>query len=81
MNYDFVTKLETSSQDASYLLKRTKIEHLTFLKQKYENSKYDPNKKRTEDFFVNVDKTVIKAVYNHYFMDFVMFNYTIDNYL
>ena len=81
MKYDFITKLETSSQDASYLVKRTKTEHLTYLKQKYVDSKYDPNKKRTEDFFAGIDKTVIKAIYNHYFMDFVMFNYTVDNFL
>ena len=33
------------------------------------------------EFFHNVPTNVIKKLYNIYFMDFLMYNYTVDDYL
>ena len=79
MNYQFITKQETSAADATFILEKNDIQHLTYLPGQYSDSLV--KEKRAEDYFVGVDEATIKTIYNIYFMDFVMFNYTIDEYL
>lgn len=79
MNYQYITKQETSAADAAFILDKNGVSHLTYLPGQYADSLV--KEKRAADYFVGVDKETIKTIYNIYFMDFVMFNYTIDEYL
>ena len=79
MNYQYITKQETSAADASFILAKNRIENLTYLPGQYSDSLV--KEKGAEDYFVDVDEKIKKTIYNIYFMDFVMFNYTIDEYL
>ena len=79
MNYQYITKQETSAADAAFILNKNGVSHLTYLPEQYADSLV--KEKRPADYFVGTDKETIKTIYNIYFMDFVMFNYTIDEYL
>jgi len=79
MHYDYVTKQESSAADAAFLFNHINVKNLTYLPGIYSDSPLQRHS--VTDFFLNVPDAVIKKLYNVYFMDFVMYNYTIDEYL
>lgn len=79
MNYDYVTRQESSAADAAFIFAQSGVSNLTFLPGIYSDSPLQTHS--VTDFFTNVPEKIVKKLYNIYFMDFVMFNYTINEYL
>lgn len=79
MNYQYIVKQESSAGDSQFILQKMNLDKLTYLPGQYNNSLVKSH--GAEDYFVNTSKSTIKKLYNIFFMDFVMYNYTIDEFL
>jgi hypothetical protein len=79
MKYQYITKQESSAADAAFIYRQSGVNNLTYLPGIYSDSPLQSHS--VTDFFVGVPDSVIKKLYITYFMDFVMYNYTIDEYL
>ena len=72
MNYQYITKQETSAADAAFILDKNGVSHLTYLPGQYADSLV--KEKRAADYFVGVDKETIKTIYNmQFFCNYVQF--------
>ena len=65
--------------DSQFIFDLTGSSDITRLPGIYSDSPIKQNS--TESFFEKVPKTTIKKLFNYYFMDFLLFNYTIDSFL
>jgi len=79
VNYDIVTMQETSSSDAQFLLEYKKLHGLTYLPGQYNDSPLLSTS--LVENFANIPRETIEKLYKIYFMDFVLFDYSIDEFL
>ncbi|XP_062856116.1 carbohydrate sulfotransferase 8 [Trichomycterus rosablanca] len=78
INYDFIGKFETMDEDANFLLKQIRAPaNLTFPKFKDRNPK-EPrtNWHITHKYFSQLNATEKQKLYDFYYMDYLMFNYS-----
>ena len=76
VDYKFVTKQESTYEDAALMFKLAKIENITYVSG-------DPTKVQANkiiDMLADVPKRILKRIYIAYWMDFAAFNYSIDKY-
>jgi len=77
VNYDLIGRKETIDNDADVILKTIEIEetlpmsHVTLGKG---------SDQTLEEYFAELDKDLLERLYKFYEMDFLLFNYTIDDY-
>ena len=76
VDYQYVTKQESTYEDAALIFKLAKIDNITYVSG-------DPTKVQANeiiDVLSNLPKRILKRIYIAYWMDFAAFNYTIDQY-
>ena len=74
MEYNFITKQESSYQDSKFVLKKANLSSIADLPPLYTSSPLIQS--GLEEWFRNVSTDTIKEIYKAYYPDFVMFNYT-----
>ena len=79
MNYDFITKQESSFTDANFVLNVTGLSKVTYLLGQYQDSLLLLN--GVKSWFGNVPNEIIQDLYKLYFPDFILFNYTVTEFL
>ena len=66
INYDYITHLENSNEEASFLLRKMKIENLTRVAGKYSWSPAGKDEIR----WSTIPRNTTIQIYKHYFIDF-----------
>ena len=79
MNYNVITKQESSFTDANFVLKSAGLSNVTYLLGQYQDSLLLLN--GTKAWFKNVPNQIMKDLYKLYYPDFIMFNYTVTEFL
>ena len=77
VDYQFVTKQESTYEDAALMFKLAKIDNITYVSG-------DPTQVRANEVvsvLADLPKRILKRIYIAYWMDFAAFNYSIDQYL
>ena len=83
VNYDLIGKFETLEEDNQYIASQLGIDDYTeLLRPELANrNKRGPTGSRAKQYFSQVTQEELMQVYKMFHMDFVMFNYTISDYL
>ncbi|KPP66110.1 carbohydrate sulfotransferase 8-like [Scleropages formosus] len=78
LDFDFIGKFETMQEDANFLLHRTGAPHnLTFPSFKDRNPQAERTSTHiTQQYFAQLDASERQRVYDFYYMDYLMFNYS-----
>ena len=76
MNYDYVTKQESSEGDSNYVFEKAELADITWLPAQYSNSPLLSNP--IEEWYANVTDVTLKEIYRAYYADFLLFDYDID---
>ena len=79
MNYDYIAKQETSYPDANFILRSANLADITYLPGQYEDSLVILT--GIKSWFEDISDEVMIGLYKVYFPDFVLFNYSITNFL
>ena len=79
MNYDYITKQQSSFTDANFVLNVTGLSKVTYLLGQYQDSLLLLN--GVKSWFGNVPNEIIQNLYKLYFPDFILFNYTVTEFL
>ena len=79
IQYSYVSKQESSMADANFILAQTNLHKRTFLPGRYEDSLLLDMS--TVDWFKNVSNEIIEKLYICYYPDFLMYNYSVDQFL
>ena len=79
MNYDFIIKQESSFTDANFILKATGLSNVTYLLGQYQDSLLLLN--GVKSWYEKVPNEIMQDLYKLYFPDFVLFNYTVTDFL
>jgi len=79
VDYTIVTKQETSATDAKFVTERAHLQGLTHLPGQYSDSPLLSS--GLIDFYRDIPKDIIKKLYKIYFVDFLLFGYSIDEFL
>ena len=83
-HYNFITKIETFQEDLSYIKKRFKIKEIKT------NSLYNAASNSTRNtyyddqivkYFNNIDKKLLKRLYEVYKYDFILFDYKLPAFM
>ena len=74
-----MARQESSYSDASFLLQTLGLANKTYLPGQYEDSLL--MEMTTVDWYKNVSNEIIKGLYISYFPDFLMYNYTVTEFL
>jgi len=77
--YDFVVKQESADEDQRFILHALNVQNLTHIPGAYYTSLTARN--AITFYFQHVPRAVLREVYRNYFLDFVMFNYTISEFV
>lgn len=79
MNYQIITTQETSSSDALFVLEHQSLHGKTHLPGQYADSPLLSESLVSQ--FSDVPKEIIKKIYQIYYADFMLFGYSIDEFL
>lgn len=79
MGYDIVTMQETSASDAVFVLEQNQLQGRTYLPGQYGDSPLLSTS--LVENFAKVPRSTIEKLYKIYFSDFLLFNYSIDEFL
>ncbi|CAG5090865.1 Oidioi.mRNA.OKI2018_I69.PAR.g12741.t1.cds [Oikopleura dioica] len=79
VDYTIVTKQETSATDAKFVTERAHLQGLTHLPGQYSDSPLLSS--GLIDFYRDIPEDIIKKLYKIYFVDFLLFGYSIDEFL
>jgi hypothetical protein len=79
MHYDFISKQETSTNDAKTFLEMRGLENLSSLPEQYNTSAFLTQS--IEDIYSHFPRSTIKKLYKIYFSDMLLFDYSIENLL
>ena len=79
MNYNFIAKQESSFTDANYILASIKLSNITYLPGQYQDSLLLFNGIKT--WFEDISNEIMQDLYKIYYPDFVLFNYTITDFI
>ncbi|CAG5091508.1 Oidioi.mRNA.OKI2018_I69.PAR.g13084.t1.cds [Oikopleura dioica] len=79
VDYTIVTKQETSSTDAEFVTECAQLKGLTHLPGQYSDSPLLSS--GLIDFYKDIPEEIIKKLYKIYFVDFLLFGYSIDEFL
>lgn len=77
--FDFIVKQESAAEDQRFILKALEVDNITHIPGAYYTSLTSRNS--ITFYFKHVPRVVLKDIYRNYFLDFAMFNYTIDEFL
>ncbi|XP_043239313.1 carbohydrate sulfotransferase 11-like [Amphibalanus amphitrite] len=83
VDYDLIGKFETLEEDNRYIADQIGIKDYTelLLPQLGNRNKRGPTSNTTREYFSQVTRSELMKVYKMFYMDFLMFNYTVDQYL
>ena len=79
MNYNFIAKQESSFTDANYILASIELSNITYLPGQYQDSLLLFNGIKT--WFEDISNEIMQDLYKIYYPDFVLFNYTITDFI
>jgi hypothetical protein len=78
LTYDLVAKTETYSRDQAQLIRRTNLSSI--IKPKWSHRTRD-SANQAQKYFSTLTKTQIRDLYQKYWLDFKLFNYSGNQYL
>lgn len=79
VHFDYIGKLETAEEDATYILQNTHVDHLIHFKQTQRNVSHD--QATFDRYFSDVPRQDVKRLYEMYYPDFVLFGYELPDYM
>lgn len=79
IKYDVLTMQETSASDAVFLLEKKQLHGLTYLPGQYGDSPLLSTS--LVDNYSNIPRSIIEKLYKIYYVDFLLFDYSIDEFL
>lgn len=79
LKYDILTMQETSATDAVFLLEHKQLHGLTYLPGQYGDSPLLSTS--LVDNYASIPRSIIEKLYKIYFVDFVLFDYSIEEFL
>ncbi|CBY31213.1 unnamed protein product [Oikopleura dioica] len=79
MNYHYVTKQESSAADASFILRQRNLTDITYLPEAYDDHTEASPKELFNTHGINNE--IALQLYAIYYSDFIMYNYSIDEFL
>jgi len=71
LKYDIITQLENAAEETEYLSTLLNIRNLTNFGKMYEH-------KKQTGLWRELKKETIKGIYRHYWLDFVLFGYSVE---